>query len=258
VSGHLYLTFAPLWERFRRGEGALLAVSAAVVWLRGPLTRTGAAQLALSFLVLATLYSLNDLCDARADGRNPKKNPRLVASFVAHADGFGLCLGAVQVGLALLAYALLGGTAALVVVALLALNVLYSVRLKGVPFVDVVAVGAWGGLYAAIASPPARLCVLVGVMTAIAHVFQVLEDRDVDAENGINTTAVLSLPATTLVLALLCATLASLLARELGWGWAATGLIPLALHLGFRPGAPAWLGSRGCFGLMLVAVLGAF
>ena len=253
---YLYLTLGPLRERVRRGEGALLVINAAIIWFLDLGALTGAVQLALSFVVLAVLYAVNDLRDAEDDRTNPKKNPRLVATFLQEREDFAVFIGAVQVGLLLRAYALLGLQAAAVLLSLFAVNLLYSVRLKGVPFADVVLVGLWGSLYSALPGPPWRICALVGLMTGVCHVFQILGDRHVDAANRVRTTAVLSTRTTTAVLAGICGALFAALVPELGPGWALTAFMPLALHLAPASSGTAWMLSRVYFGLAILAVLG--
>ncbi|MHC5035566.1 MAG: UbiA family prenyltransferase, partial [Planctomycetota bacterium] len=176
----LYLTGAPLWERFRRREGALLAVNTTVVVFAQPPALEGAIQIAMSALVLAVVYAVNDWHDAEEDRKNPKKNQRLVEALVALRRPFFAWLCAMQIALVLFALAALGPAAALVVAAMIAINFTYSWWLKGVPIADLLVVWAWGATYTAIVAPPWLLCVTVGLMTAIMHVFQIREDRDVD------------------------------------------------------------------------------
>lgn len=251
----IYRVVMPLVERFRRGEGALLVVNAAIVVSRGLGALESALALLISFVVLASLYSYNDLHDAEEDLRNPKKNPRLVAAFLEGRREFARFLLGLQGVAAGLAWAGLGGLAAAAVLAVCAVNALYSNHLKGVPLADVAIVGLWGAFYSGIVAADWRICVLVGVMTAICHVYQILGDREVDELNRVRTTAVLSVPVTTTVLAGLCAILFVALLPSLGV-WSLSALAPLGLDLALGGTAAAWMLSRLYFGLTLVAVLG--
>ena len=47
---HLYLIFVSLWDRFRRGEGALLAINAAIIWFERPGLYIGGVELVQSLL----------------------------------------------------------------------------------------------------------------------------------------------------------------------------------------------------------------
>jgi len=251
-----FLFFGPLLERFRRGEGALIGVNAALLWAQGRTGLSGLAALLLSFAVLAALYSFNDLRDATDDAKNPKKNPRLVRAFVERQRAFSIWIQAIQVLLVIFAFSLLGARPALTLVCLFAVNTLYSLWLKGVSFVDVPVVGLWGGLYVGIVSAPLHVCVLVGLMTMIAHIFQILEDREIDGATGVRTTAVRSTRATAALLATTCAFLAVMLSFELSAIWGVTALFPLALYRGLAGTGLAWMGSRIYFGGVLLVVLG--
>ncbi len=255
---YLYLTFAPLWERFVRGEGALVAINAAILWFAQPGLYAGLIALGLSFLVLAILYSFNDLHDAEADRNNPKKNPLLVTAFLQNQRAFYYYLGAVKLGLVLLTYLLLDARTAAAVFAVLVVNMLYSLWAKGVPLVDILLVAAWGAAYSAVASPPWRICLLVGVMTSVTHIFQMLSDREVDTKNRVKTTAVFSVAATTGMLAVVCAALALGLVPALGPVWSLTAFVPLALHLASLTTTTAWWLSRIYFGVTLIVALGGF
>jgi 4-hydroxybenzoate polyprenyltransferase len=86
-----------------RGEGLLLAVNAAVLWL-GPADLASALiRFAVSAAVLATAYSVNDFVDAEADRSNPKKSARLVALLLVDRAAFARVLVGVHAGLVLVA-----------------------------------------------------------------------------------------------------------------------------------------------------------
>ena len=104
-------------------------------------------------------------------------------------------------------------------------------------------------------SAPLQVCVLVGTMTSVMHVFQVLVDRKVDAENEIRTTAVFSPSTTTVVLAIVCGTLYLGLITEIGLTWSLTAFVPLALHLVLSSTERASMLSRIYFGVVLIITL---
>ena len=251
----LYLSVPPLWERFLRGEGALLAINAAIVVFAGPPLGTAALQLATSALVLALLYALNDWRDAEDDRRNPKKNQQLVETLVELRRPFLAWLVGLQVGLTVLAFAVLGAEVGCAVAAIFAVNVCYSWWLKGVPVADLLIVWAWGASYVAIVGPPWSVCVAVGLMTAIMHVFQIQEDRDVDAANHVVTTAVGWRHAAGGAVALLCAALYAVLIAPLGPWLALSAFVPLALQVLFADTAKAWMASRVYCGATVLAML---
>src|SRR5437660_173092 len=183
-------------HRIRRGEGALLAVNLSLIAAFGTGAARAAAQALVSALAVVAMYAFNDLYDAPADRNNPKKDRALIAAYMTHrrlALVAALVMKAVPVPVCLDS---LGPRAAGAVGGVMIVNVLYSAALKGVPVVDVACVWLWGALYAAVTDAPASLLVVVGLMTAVCHLFQALGDRGPDRANGIRTTAVQS-PALT-------------------------------------------------------------
>lgn len=251
-----YLVFAPLFERFRLGEGLLLAINAVIVLALGPPLLRGTAQLVFSLVVIAALYSFNDLVDCQADRSNPKKNQRLVGTFIEYEREFTAFLYGLKLALVALAWAILGPHTAFVVAAIFAINMLYSLWVKGVPFADILLVGAWGGVYAALPDTPWRVCLLVGIMTTVSHVFQILVDRDVDARNDVHTTAVHSPRSVSAVLAGACVALYVALIGPLGPFWALSAGLPLGFHRLAPSVEAAWMLSRVYFGVALLAALG--
>src|SRR5438105_7551346 len=135
-------------------------------------------------------------------------------------------------------------------------NVLYSVALKGVPVVDVACVWLWGALYAAVTDAPASLLVVVGLMTAVCHLFQALGDRGPDAANGIRTTAVRS-PALARDAVIVLSLLLFLGVREtVGTGVALTAFTPVAIFFTMRTPAGAWIVTKIYFAFIWLYLLG--
>ena len=251
----LRMTSGPLWERFLRGEGALLVVNVALVVAMQPPFAAAAAYLFLSTLVLTAAYAVNDWKDAEDDRNNPKKNQRLVEALVRYRRPFLVWLCILHLGLPLLAWLWLGAEAAFPVAAMLAVNALYSGWLKGIPIADLLIVGVWGAAYAAIIPAPWRLYVFVGAMTAIMHIFQIQQDRNVDARNHVSTTAVRVPHLATLAFAAFCVSIFFSLLGPLGPIWAATAAVPLVLRLAIRDTGRAWMASRVYCGIALLALL---
>jgi 4-hydroxybenzoate polyprenyltransferase len=251
-----YLTGASLWARVRRGEGALLAINATLVVFAQPPASIATAQIMVSAVLMAALYAINDWRDAEDDRNNPKKNQRLVEDLIELRRPYFVWLCVLQIGVVAIAYALLGSPAALAATAMIAINFSYSWWLKGVPFADVVSVCAWGAAFVAIVTPAWSLCLAVGLMTGIMHVFQIQEDRDVDAANQVMTTAVGSGRAANGVIALLCAGLYLAFLDPLGPVLAASAFIPLLLQRLCADTATAWMASRIYCGVTVLAVLG--
>jgi 4-hydroxybenzoate polyprenyltransferase len=160
--------------------------------------------------------------------------------------------------LATLALALvaLGPSATAAVAAVMIVNVVYSTTAKGVPVADIVAVAVWGALYAAIVDTSPVLVVVVGLMTAICHLFQVLDDRVPDAANGIQTTAVRSAALSRDVLIVLTVALVLVVLPSLGVVGALSACIPLAIFFLVDDAGTGWLLTKAYFAVMWLALLG--
>jgi 4-hydroxybenzoate polyprenyltransferase len=138
---------------------------------------------------------------------------------------------------------------------MLAVNAIYSGWLKAMPIADLMIVGFWGALYAAIVPAPWQVYLFIGAMTAIMHIFQIQQDRDVDAANHVSTTAVRIPRLATFAFVAFCLSIAYSLLAPLGPIWAATAAVPLALRLAIPDTSHAWMASRVYCGVALVALL---
>ncbi|HJQ83708.1 MAG TPA: UbiA family prenyltransferase [Candidatus Binatia bacterium] len=243
-------------HRIRRGEGALLAINLSLIVQQTATVPRALAQAAVSALAIATMYAFNDLWDAPTDWRNPKKDRALIAAYVEHrrgAIGATLLLKLLALGLSLAA---LGPAATAAVAAVMVVNVIYSVALKGVPVVDVAWVWVWGVLYAAIVEPPLALLVVVGLMTATCHLFQALDDRVPDAANGIRTTAVRSPTLARNVLVVVSLLLCLSLQAPFGTAGAVTAFTPLVLFFTVGNPGTGWVLTKAYFGVVWLCLLG--
>jgi 4-hydroxybenzoate polyprenyltransferase len=256
VAALLRAGVASTLHRLRHGEGALLAVNLSLIGYQGaPLPRS-LAQALVSLLALGLMYAFNDLYDAPTDSNNPKKDRALIATYLAHRRECGGAIIVLKLLTFALAWVTVGTPAAVAVGGVLLVNVVYSTLLKGVPVVDVAWCGLWGALYAAIVEAPASLVLLVGLMTAVCHLYQTLDDRVADAANGITTTAVRSAVLSRNVLVALSVLLCIALRAPLGGAWALSAFTPLALF--FVAGNPrtGWLLTKVYFGVMWLSLLG--
>jgi 4-hydroxybenzoate polyprenyltransferase len=243
-------------HRIRRGEGALLAVNLSLIVYQGVDAALAAAQAVVSVLAIVAMYAFNDVHDAPLDWNNPKKDRGLIAAYFHHrragvAVAFGLKLLALV--RALVTH---GPMPTLAHAGVMVVNVVYSCALKGVPVVDVAWVWLWGALYAAVVGGPVPFLVVVGLMTAICHLFQALEDRIPDAASGIRTTAVRSAALSRNLLVVLSLLLVAVLRPMLGDAAALTALTPLAIFFLVRNAGTGWLLTKAYFALMWLAVLG--
>lgn len=245
-------------HRIRRGEGALLAINLSLIVFHGALfTGRGLAQGLVSVLAILVMYAFNDLYDAPVDCNNPKKDRALIATWMRHRRAGVLATVVLKLVTLGVAFATLGSFAAAAVAAVMIVNVVYSTMLKGVPVADVVAVWVWGSLYAAIVDPSFAVVFLVGLMTGICHLFQALDDREPDAENGIETTAVRSAALSRNVLVALTACLFASLYGSLGVVGALTAFVPLAIFFVIADAGIGWLLTKAYFAVVWLWFLGA-
>jgi 4-hydroxybenzoate polyprenyltransferase len=249
----LWAGLASTLHRMRRGEGALIAINLSLIALHGesPVVLT-----LISLLTMILMYAFNDLYDAPIDWENPKKDRSVIATYVEHRRAATVLLIALKIVTLLIALVALGPMAAAAVAGAMLVNVIYSAVFKGMPVVDVAWCGVWGAVYAAIVGAPVMLLVVVGLMTAICHLYQALDDRVSDAKVGITTTAVRSRTLSGAVLLSLSILMAAVLAGPFGPAAALTAFIPLALFFLMATARSGWLLTKVYFAAMWLALLG--
>jgi 4-hydroxybenzoate polyprenyltransferase len=249
----------PLLARIRRGEGqiVLAAVGLAAAERGASLALLASAVISLAFL--ASLYGLNDLCDAERDLADPGKDRELALALLASRTRGLWCVGGAQAASTAAAWVAAGPSAGGAVAACAAINALYSLRWKGVPGLDLACAPLWGGSFAATCGGQDPLILgAVGAMTTVCHVFQTRRDRIPDRRNGIRTTSVARPELALAALVLGTAVLAAALALRTSLLVAATAGLPLALALasGGRANQRAWLLSKLWFGIAFLILLG--
>jgi hypothetical protein len=259
IGTFLWVNLKPLLNRLERGEGLLLAVSLSIVLFARPDAATLLAQVLVSTAVLALLYGLNDVYDCARDLNDPAKDQALARFCAAHRRRLLGILQVEKVAVVLTAFALLGARSAGAVAALFLVNLAYSAILKGKAGLDVLWVGLWGALYAMVpgVALPLQVVLLVGVMTSICHVFQILRDRNADDANQIQTSAVVSRWLPYAQLGVCCAAMAAVLGSLLGPLAALSAFAPLLLRLVLQSNQIAWLASKAYYGIVWLLVLGS-
>ncbi|GIW45067.1 MAG: hypothetical protein KatS3mg077_2349 [Candidatus Binatia bacterium] len=249
-----------LVDRLRRFEGVLLAINVSLAFLLGKTVVEVGTFVLVSALILAALYGFNDAWDATGDRGNPRKNQELVAAHLALRKEVAIALVVIAVACVGLALAGSGWPAALAVVVILIVNGAYSGVFKGVPVVDVVWCGFWGAAYASIVTRDWSLLCVVGIMTAVCHVYQTLADREVDVRNGIRTIAAGTPGAVPVTLLGLCMLLAVVLvaALEIPGLAAISAFFPIVPYLTVPKFQVGWLLTKAYFGVLWLVVLGAY
>jgi hypothetical protein len=247
----------PLWHRLGRGEGLLFAVNLSLAAAMRPTLPQFVAQTAISLAVLGLLYLVNDVMDAPRDVHDAGKNASFVHFCLRHRSFLGWLLVVEHLAVVAAAWALLSPTSALGVAAVGVVNLMYSAGIKGQAFLDVPWVALWGGLYVMVLglSLPVAVLGIVGLMTSIAHVFQITRDRHVDELNAIRTSAVARPWLPRVQMALTCAAMGACIASELGPLVGLTAAIPFLFYVTLRSNQVAWMAARIYFGVIWTAVL---
>jgi hypothetical protein len=247
----------PLAHRLRRGEGLLLPINLSLVFLAEHEPRRLAAQVLISTAVLALLYLLNDVHDCHDDANDPAKDRAFVGLCATHRATLFRALFLEKIAVVLLALLVLGPGSASAAAAVFAVNLGYSFAVKRIAILDVPFVALWGALYALVpgVDVPIGLIALVGVMTAVCHVFQITRDREVDLSNRVRTSAAVSRVLPELQLACLCAAMGFLLYHLAGPAAAASAPAPLLFRRVAPGNALAWLLSKSYFGAIWIAAL---
>jgi 4-hydroxybenzoate polyprenyltransferase len=244
--------------RLRRLEMANLAGAAAIMLaLRLPALEI-AVRLCFGAVLNLLVYLNNDWCDreddAAAAGREQDKTGFL-REHPAAAVRAQLYLSGLLAGFAVI----WGGGLGRAFVLGAGICWAYSAWWKRRPFVDVLAMTAWGFAMPMIAVPPGAdagwpLLVQLALFSGAFETIQVVRDHDEDRERGVQTTAVVLGPALTQRLTRLFCLLSAI--------WAGAAFHPLfalpALLASAMPMPPShatrtWNRLRVLFGIVLVA-----
>jgi 4-hydroxybenzoate polyprenyltransferase len=233
----------------------LLAVNCSIIALTAADPAQALAQALVSLLTLASMYAFNDFYDAPTDAYNPKKDRTLVATYLEHRSAGAASIITLKILTVTLAFSTLGFQVAAIVVAVLLVNFAYSTLFKGLPLLDVAWCSLWGALYVGIVDTNPEHIALIGLMTAICHLYQTIDDRDSDAASGIVTTAVRSVTLSTTVMFALSLLLFFTVRAHLGDIIGLTAFAP-SVFLAMFDAHAGWLLSKVYFGVVWLYILG--
>lgn len=187
----LRFLFKPLTDRFKLGEGGLALFNITHAWYATHDYFATLVCAVMSLLVLCAIYGYNDYIDRQRDLQNPKKEQAFVRQINSHASLFISLNGLLSVVLLIAAFFFIGKMQAVALLALLVINASYSNKLKAIPRADILVVAMWGGTFTLITPVMNyQLALLAGVMTGIAHLFQMLTDETTDRQTNVSTTIV--------------------------------------------------------------------
>jgi 4-hydroxybenzoate polyprenyltransferase len=211
----------------------------------------------ISYLTLCALYGFNDYIDRERDAQNPKKHQPFVSLVKKYRQQFITLNLLLCILLLLFTFFCFGKLQSIYLLMLLVINALYSLRIKTIPFADIVIVGVWGAVIT-LGVPVINysLALAAGLMTGITHIYQMLSDKEVDKQTHVNT-AITSYPNTAflqVLLLCLCSCIALMALIQTCW-IAATAMLPLCFYFLVKKNETAWLFSRIYFGIIWIVLL---
>lgn len=184
----------------------MFAAVAIMLSLRLPWDEVG-VRFGFGLLLNLLAYLTNDYCDVEQDLASPNKDHAKARFLKDHLSAAMWAQIVLAVGLAGLGFLWSKG---LVVALVLGAGIcwIYSWKLKRLPYIDVLAMIAWGVAMPLVGFPLDRtlgwvLVLQLALFSACFESIQVIRDHDEDVRSGVRTTAVrLGIPATTFLLRL--------------------------------------------------------
>jgi 4-hydroxybenzoate polyprenyltransferase len=251
--------FKPYFNRVKLGEGGLVVFNLAHSIYAHAEVKPIVIETLISFVTMCALYGFNDYVDRMNDINNEKKDKSFVSSILVNTRLFIL----VNAGLSILtlsaAYFFLDLTKVGVLVLLYAVNCFYSIKLKSVPVFDILIVMVWGGFFVLLVGKNFWMLALVaGVMTGMAHLFQMLTDKVSDEIANVKTSVVAMPGFEMMFLSMLSIGLGASLYFCLGWWWALTCIIPILVYCISRRVTLSWHVSRFFFFMCWIALLNSY
>ncbi len=251
----LQFLFKPYTNRLKLGEGGLLFLNVfhSCVYYKDIFLIL--LNISISLFAICLLYGYNDFVDRAKDIHNPKKNQDFVHLINTYPKLFLWINGSLSVAILLLAYHFFGVLELSVLVGLFLINFFYSNLFKGIPLLDVIIVGMWGAVYVIIPTINWYLFFAAGIMTAIAHVYQVITDKETDKISKTNTSAV-AVPGMSRFVIIILSILLSLVFFSLGEIiFAATAVFLIIVKLIRISVSSKWYFSRVYFGACWIYLL---
>lgn len=261
INTSLLLLIKPLTNRVKLGEGGLLVLNVIQLIPQGKPIPLFLLECALSFMVLCVLYGYNDYTDAEQDRKNPKKESSFVELILANRALFFYLILLVQATTIILFLMFKGWSIALCLMLLYTTNFLYSHKVKRIPIADILIVSVWGGLYLSLAGNfQWALLTVGGLMTGIAHFFQVHTDKDSDQLSNVTTSAVAFPAWDKWQLFVLCGFLAAGIYLMAGyWLLSLLSFLPFLFYIASRKIIVSWHLSRlTCFIIWLMILKGIY
>ena len=251
--------FKPYFYRVKLGEGGIVFFNLLFAAYTYRDVKCVILQTIVSFIVMCALYGFNDYHDREKDRDNPKKDNNFTLEIIRHEKLFLLLNFCLTIGTIVFVFFFLSHFKAVIILFLYIINYLYSVKVKGIPILDLIIVVIWGSLFIAISGKfQLSLILIAGVMTGIAHLFQMITDKEVDKHNNI-TTSIVQMPKGEIVLLTsICLILGILLYSTIGIYWAVSCILPVIVYIISSNVTFSWYLARVYFLICWIALLNLF
>ncbi len=246
--------------RLQRAEGGLLFVVLALLLKEFYSNNISLTTLLLQFCIclicLMLVYAYNDIIDIPNDLNDPGKKQAYSRNLKDNAKLAHYLVLLQKISVIVFCF-FVARNSFLYVVLFLVLNIGYSLFLKRIPFLDVLSVGAMGGLFILISKPNLALPIflIISCVTAISHIFQISRDISSDRKNKIITLFVFSNKLTIITLLALCGLLGYLCFSIDKMLLSITAFIPLVLFLTIKKVDLSWVCFKIYFAIVWVVIL---
>jgi 4-hydroxybenzoate polyprenyltransferase len=259
----LRIVFDAAAYRLKKREAGNLVTSMTLAFALSLPVGTIAHRFVFGALLNLWVYLVNDCFDIDIDLAAPGRDHERTRFLADHRGAAWATVAALLA--ALVAVAAIEGRDLLVVLAANAVIIVaYSRALKRHPFVDLLAMAAWGVSMALVGTPldsrpGLRLAGLLGVLCMVTEAIQILRDLPSDRAAGVRTTAVLVGERGTVLIARILILAAAgyavlLLHKLIGLALLLAVFVPLSAANAMR----SWDVLRGIFGISWLALLAAY
>lgn len=238
------------------GEGGIAVFNLTHAWMATHDIVATFLCFALSLFCLSVLYGFNDFTDRKNDQHNPKKDQHFVQQILNQPKLMLSVNLTASMALLLFVYFQFGALQGIYALLLLLINAAYSLGLKKTAGADIFIVIVWGGVFTLITpSVSYPLAAIAGLMTGIAHVFQMITDETTDKKNEVHTTIV-QFPSSKNFILLLLSVLSGVSIYIIAdWKVALSCFIPLLIFMASKNVNWSWIASRIYFVCMWMVLL---
>jgi 4-hydroxybenzoate polyprenyltransferase len=251
------IAFGSLYYRIMLGEGGLVLLNIIHSIISFNTLGVFLLESFVSIVLMSALYGFNDYVDRYNDLANEKKKSHFTRLIIQREKTFLTVNIFLSILSVLLIYLFLEKDKLWFILLLFFVNFIYSLKFKSIPFIDIIIVSVWGGLYSVVVGNYfLEFSVLVGLMTGIAHIFQILTDVSSDSKNNIKTSVVFMPGSIFWIFLIISFSSAILVCKISNIFWAISIFFPLCVfYLSKKKVLLSWFFARLCFFTVLIKIL---